>query len=299
MTLISSKFREYGADASLLFISIIWGSTFIITKQALENVPVFSFLSLRFAAASVLLVIICFPRIKHITFQTIQDGTVLGAVLFLTYAFQTVGLKYTQATVAAFITGLYVIIVPVFSLLILKKSPRPFALIGVLLAFAGLVLVTLNGRIVLSRGEVLVLVNALFASFHIIFIDFYSRRNDIYLLTAIQIFVVFICSILSSVLFEKDGFSYSYSDQLVFAVFLTGILATVVAFLIQTGLQKYTTPTKAAIIYTMEPVSSAFFSYFIGAELLTLRQYIGAMIIVFAVLFVELESYCNTRFKIK
>lgn len=299
MTLINLKFREYGADASLLFISIIWGSTFIITKQALESVPVFSFLSLRFAAASVLLVIICLPRIKHITFQTIQDGTVLGSVLFLTYAFQTVGLKYTQATVAAFITGLYVIIVPVFSLLILKKRPRPYALIGVLLAFAGLVLVTLNGRIVLSRGEVLVLVNAVFASFHIIFIDFYSRRNDIYLLTAIQILVVLICSILSSVLFEKDSFSYSYSDQLVFAVFLTGILATVVAFLIQTGLQKYTTPTKAAIIYTMEPVSSAFFSYFIGAELLALRQYIGAIIIILAVLFVETESYYNARFKIK
>lgn len=299
MALINSKFREYGADASLLFISIIWGSTFIITKQALENIPVFSFLSLRFAAASVLLLIICFPRIKYITFQTIQDGTVLGSVLFLTYAFQTVGLKYTQATVAAFITGLYVIIVPVFSLLILKKSPRPYALIGVLLAFAGLILVTLNGRIVLSRGEVLVLINAVFASFHIIFIDFYSRRNDIYLLTAIQILVVLIFSILSSVLFEKDSFSYSYSDQLVFAVFITGILATVVAFLIQTGLQKYTTPTKAAIIYTMEPVSSAFFSYFIGAELLTLRQYIGAMIIIFAVLFVETESYYHSRFKIK
>ena len=123
MTLINSKFREYGADASLLFIAIIWGSTFIITKQAIENIPVFSFLTLRFAVASVLLLIICFPRIKHITFQTILDGTILGSVLFLTYAFQTVGLKYTQASVTAFITGLYVVFVPVLSLIILKKNP--------------------------------------------------------------------------------------------------------------------------------------------------------------------------------
>ncbi len=299
MTFINSKFREYGADASLLFISIIWGSTFIITKQAIENVPVFSFLSLRFAVASVLLLIICFPRIKHITFQTILDGTILGSVLFLTYAFQTVGLKYTQASVTAFITGLYVVIVPVLSLIILKKKPRSYAVIGVLLAFSGLALITLNGRIVLSRGEVLVLVNAVFASFHIVFTDFYSRRNDIFLLTAVQILVVLIYSILSSVLFEKDSFSYTYSNQFVFAIFLTGVLATVVAFLIQTGLQKCTTPTKAAIIFSMEPVSSAFFSYFIGAELLTLRQYTGAMIIIFAVLFVEAGSYYDTRSKIK
>jgi len=100
-------------------------------------------------------------------------------------------------------------------------------------------------------------------------------------------------------LFEKEGFFYTYSKQLFFAIFLTGILATVVAFLIQAGLQKYTTPTKAAIIYSMEPVSSAFFSYFIGAELLTLRQYTGAMVIIFAVLFVETGSYYNSKSKPK
>jgi len=299
MTFLNSKLREYGADASLLFISIIWGSTFIITKQAIENVPVFSFLTLRFTVASVLLLIICLPRIRQITFRTILDGTILGSFLFLTYAFQTIGLKYTQASVTAFITGLYVVLVPVFSLVILKKRPRPYAVTGVLLAFAGLVLITLNGSILLSRGEFLVLINAVFASFQIVFIDFYSRRNDIFLLTTVQIFVVLIYSMLSSVLFEKNSFSYVYSNQLLFAIFVTSILATVVAFLIQTGLQKYTTPTKAAIIYSMEPVSSAFFSYFIGAELLTLRQYTGAMIIIFAVLFVEAGSYYNSRSKIK
>lgn len=299
MTFLNSKLREYGADASLLFISIIWGSTFIITKQAIENVPVFSFLTLRFTVASFLLLIICLPRIRQITFRTILDGTILGSFLFLTYAFQTIGLKYTQASVTAFITGLYVVLVPVLSLIILKKRPRPYAVTGVLLAFAGLVLITLNGSILLSRGEFLVLINAVFASFQIVFIDFYSRRNDIFLLTTVQILVVLIFSILSSVLFEKNSFSYVYSNQLVFAVFVTSILATVVAFLIQTGLQKYTTPTKAAIIYSMEPVSSAFFSFFIGAELLTLRQYTGAMIIIFAVLFVETASYYNSMREIK
>ncbi|MBU2623303.1 MAG: DMT family transporter [Proteobacteria bacterium] len=295
MSFINSKFREYGADASLLFIAIIWGSTFIITKQAIENIPVFSFLALRFALASLLLWIISSPRIKRLSVKTVSDGLILGTVLFLTYAFQTVGLKYTSASVTAFITGLYVVIVPVLSLIILKKKPGMYLVIGVLLSFAGLSLITLNGRIALSKGEALVLANALFASFHIVLTDYYSRRNDIFLLTATQISVVLIFSVLASLLFEPNGLSCNYDNQLLFALFITGIFATVVAFLVQTGLQKYTTPTKAAVIYGMEPVSSAFFSYFIGAELLTLRQYTGAMIIIFAMVFVETASYYRSR----
>jgi drug/metabolite transporter (DMT)-like permease len=295
MNFINSKFREYGADASLLFISIIWGSTFIITKQVIENMPVFSFLTLRFALASLLLWIISFPRIKRLSAQTISDGSILGTVLFLTCAFQTVGLKYTSASVTAFITGLYVVIVPILSLIILKKKPDQYLILGVFLSFAGLSLITLNGRIALSKGEALVLANALFASFHIVLTDHYSRRNDIFLLTAVQISVVLIFSFFTSLLFEPDGLFCNYGNQLLFALFLTGIFATVVAFLVQTGLQQYTTPTKAAVLYGMEPVSSAFFSYFIGAELLTLRQYTGAMIIIFAMIFVEAGSYYRSR----
>ncbi|RPH48269.1 MAG: DMT family transporter [Desulfobacteraceae bacterium] len=295
MNLINSKFREYGADASLLFISIIWGSTFIITKQAIENVQVFSFLTLRFALASLLLWIISSSKIKRLSLKTVSDGSILGAVLFLTYAFQTVGLKYTSASVTAFITGLYVVIVPILSLIILNKKPGSHLLVGVLLSFTGLSLITLTGKIALSRGEVLVLANALFASFHIVLTDHYSRRNDIFLLTAVQISVVLCFSLLTSLIFEKNILPGSCSNQLIFALLLTGIFATVVAFLIQTGLQKYTTPTKAAVIYGMEPVSSAFFSYFIGAELLTLRQYTGAMIIIFAMIFVETGSYYRSR----
>ncbi len=295
MNFINSKFREYGADASLLFISIIWGSTFIITKQAIENMPVFSFLTLRFALASLLLWIIASPRIKRLSAKTISDGSILGTVLFLTCAFQTVGLKYTSASVTAFITGLYVVIVPVLSLIILKKKPGLYLILGVFLSFAGLSLITLNGRIALSKGEALVLANALFASFHIVLTDHYSRRNDIFLLTAVQISVVLGFSLLTSLIFEKSVLPCNYSNQVLFALFLTGIFATVVAFLVQTGLQQYTTPTKAAVIYGMEPVSSAFFSYFIGAELLTLRQYTGAMIIIFAMIFVEAGSYYRSR----
>ncbi|MDQ1331092.1 MAG: family transporter [Thermodesulfobacteriota bacterium] len=295
MRFINSKFREYGADAALLFISIIWGSTFIITKQAIENVPVFSFLTLRFAIASLLLWIFSSTRINRLSVKTVSDGFILGTVLFLTFAFQTVGLKDVSASVTAFITGLYVVIVPVLSLIILKKKPDSYLIIGVFLSFAGLTLITLNGKIALSKGEALVLANAFFASFHIVLTDYYSRRNDILLLTAIQISVVLGFSILTALIFEKSVLLCNYSNQLVFAIFLTGIFATVVAFLVQTGLQQYTTPTKAAIIYGMEPVSSAFFSYFIGAELLTLRQYSGAMIIIFAMIFVEAGSYYRSR----
>jgi drug/metabolite transporter (DMT)-like permease len=295
MTFSNSKYREYGADSALFIISIIWGSTFIITKQAVDDVSVFSFLTSRFTIASVLLWMLSFPRIGRLSKQTVIDGLILGTVLFLTYAFQTVGLRYTSASITAFITGLYVVIVPVLSLLILKKKPGLYLVIGVFLSCAGLCLITINGKIALSKGEVLVFANAFFASFHIVLTDRYSRRNDIFLLTAIQISVVLGFSLLTSLLFEKSVFPDHFTNRFVFAALITGIFATVVAFLVQSGLQKYSTPTKAAIIYGMEPVSSAFFCYFIGAEILTLRQYTGAMIIIFAMIFSEAGSYCQLR----
>ena len=291
----NSKLMEYGADSAILLISIIWGSTFIFTKQAVENISVFSFLTLRFAIAFLLLWIICLPRIKRLNIKTLSDGFMLGTVLFLTFAFKTVGLKYTSASVTAFITGLYVVIVPVLSIIILKKKPDLYLLVGVLFSFAGLFLITTNGKLALSKGEALVLANAFFASFHIVLTDHYSKRNDIFLLTAVQISVVLVFSFTASFLFEPGGLNINFGKQLVFALLLTGIFATVVAFLVQTGLQKYTTTTKAAVIYGMEPVSSAFFSYFIGAELLTLKQYAGAMIIIFAMFFVEAGSYYRSK----
>ena len=287
--------REFLSDASLLFIAIIWGSTFIIVKQAIADIPAFAFLTLRFALAFSVLILICFRRLKHLNLRMLLDGGLLGGALFLAFSTQTLGLQYAPASVVAFVTGLYVVFVPIFSSLFIKKFPTPYSIAGVLLSGVGLGLITLNGTVGLSRGEMFALLSALFCSIHIILTDIFSRKHDTYLLTTIQIGTTFLLSGMVSAMHDPFTLPRTWHPQLVTAIALTGILATVVGFFVQTGMQRFTTPTKAAIIFCMEPVSSIFFGYFIGGELLAARQYLGAALIVGAMLTAEIGSYYRIK----
>ncbi len=290
-----TKPTEFFADLSLLFIAIIWGSTFIIVKQSVESTPVISFLFMRFTLAGVLLVLISAPKLKDIDKRVLADGLLLGIALFLAYAFQTFGLTVTSASITAFITGLFVVFVPILSSLFLKKLPRQEAMVGVVLATIGLALITLQDTFLLSLGEFLVLLCAFFVAIHIILTDKFSRRNDYTLLTLVQVNVVALFSLIFSVLFDPRIIPQQFSQQLIFSLIITSVFATVVAFVIQMGMQKHTTPTKTAIIFIMEPVSAAFFSYWLGGELLTTKQYAGTFLILLAMVFTEGGTYLKMK----
>jgi len=290
-----NKPTEFLADLSLLFIAIIWGSTFIIVKQSVENTPVFSFLFMRFALAGMLLILINAPKLKAIDKGVFIDGVMLGMALFLAYAFQTFALTATSASITAFITGLFVVFVPALSSVFLRKLPRQEAMIGVVFATIGLAFITLQGKFLLSFGEFLALVCAFFIAIHIILTDKLSRRNDFGLLTLVQINIVALFSLIFSFFLDPRVIPIQFNNQLIFSLIINSVFATFVAFVIQTSMQKYTTPTKAAIIFIMEPVSSAFFSYWIGGELLTAKQYVGTSFILFAMVFTEAGTYLKMK----
>jgi len=289
------KPTEFLADLSLLFVAIIWGSTFIIVKQSVENIPVFSFLFMRFALAGMLLILINAPKLKAIDKGVLADGVMLGIALFLAYAFQTFALTATSASITAFITGLFVVFVPVLSGVFLRKLPRQEAMIGVVFATIGLALITLQGRFLVSFGEFLALVCAFFIAIHIILTDKLSRRNDYGLLTLVQVNIVALFSLIFSLFLDPRVIPIQFNNQLIFSLIINSVFATFVAFVIQTSMQKYTTPTKAAIIFIMEPVSSAFFSYWIGGELLTAKQYVGTSFILLAMVFTEAGTYLKMK----
>jgi drug/metabolite transporter (DMT)-like permease len=289
------KPTEFFADLSLLFVAIIWGSTFIIVKQSVETIPVFSFLFMRFALAGMLLILINAPKLKAIDKGVLSDGVMLGMALFLAYAFQTFALKATSASITAFITGLFVVFVPVLSSVFLRKLPRQQAMIGVVFATIGLTFITLQGKLLVSFGEFLALVCAFFIAIHIILTDKLSRRNDFGLLTLVQVNMVALFSLIFSLSLDPRVIPIQFNNQLIFSLIINSVFATFVAFVIQTSMQKYTTPTKAAIIFIMEPVSSAFFSYWIGGELLTAKQYVGTSFILFAMVFTEAGTYLKMK----
>ena len=289
------KPAEFFADFSLLFVAIIWGSTFIIVKQSVESTPVFPFLFMRFALAGMLLILINAPKLKAIDKGVFIDGVMLGIALFLAYAFQTFALTVTSASITAFITGLFVVFVPVLSSVFLKKLPRQEAMIGVVFATIGLAFITLQGKFFVSFGEFLAFVCAFFIAIHIILTDKLSRRNDFGLLTMVQVNMVALFSLIFSLFLDSHVIPIHFNNQLIFSLIINSIFATVVAFVIQTSMQKHTTPTKAAIIFIMEPVSSAFFSYWIGGELLTAKQYVGTSFILLAMVFTEARTYLKIK----
>ncbi|MBE9593832.1 MAG: DMT family transporter, partial [Proteobacteria bacterium] len=274
---------------------IIWGSTFIIVKQSVENIPVFSFLFMRFTLAGILLIVINAPKLKAIDKRVLIDGLMLGLALFLAYAFQTFALTVTSASITAFITGLFVVFVPIQSSVFLRKLPRQEAIVGVVFATIGLALITLQGKFLLSFGEFLALVCAFFIATHIILTDKLSRRNDFSLLTLVQINIVALFSLIFSLFLDPRIIPVQFNNQLIFSLIINSVFATVIAFVIQTGMQKHTTPTKAAIIFIMEPVSAAFFSYWLGGELLAAKQYVGTFLILLAMVFTEAGTYLKMK----
>lgn len=279
---------EWQADLSLLGISVIWGSTFIVVKTTLDTVAPFTFLTLRFAVALAGMAVLAVSRGGRPSPGLFRDGSLLGVALFVAFAAQTLALQTAEASVVAFVTGLFVVMVPVASAVLLGKPPRIGSVIGAVAAVAGLGLMTLRPGAGVSMGVGFALLSAVGYAAHILLTDTRSARHDPVRLTAVQIGWVFGLSGLGAVTLEPGFSAISWTPALVGALLLTGLLATVVAFAVQMAMQHRTPPTKAAILYCMEPVSSLGFSYVLGGEVLTGAQYLGAGCILAAMLVAEI-----------
>jgi len=297
--LLNGKLREYLADTSLVTISLIWGSTFIIIKKSVGSFDPVTFVFLRFLIAAFFILLISIPLRRHYTLKAVKDGFLLGLVLFLVFLFQTIALEKTTATEVGFLTGLYVLFVPVLSAVFLKKMPHLFSVIGVVLSTAGMMIITFKSGsgITVSVGQSFAIINAFFIGVHILLTDVYSRKHHVVIVTAVQIATVALAAGIYSSLFESADYSLALEPYVAYSLIFTGLIATVLCFFLQTAMQKHTTPTKAAIMFTIEPISSAFFSFFIGGELMDGRQYTGAFLIVFAILVTEVGTAVKHRKK--
>ncbi|GMT43891.1 MAG: membrane protein [bacterium] len=297
MSAVNSKKREHIADFLLFTVTLFWGSTFIIVKESIAIMPVFAFLGIRFFIASIILFFVVIFRLRRINLELIKNGVFLGIVLFLSYAFQTVALLHTKATVVGFLTGLNVVIVPVLAAIFFSRRPAVSSAAGVLFAATGIFMLSSNGSFLLETGDILGILCAVFISIHILLTDRYSKMYDIYLLTFVEIFTVAVFSTLTSMIFEPQFIPKKFDNFLLFSFLITSVFATAYAFVIQTTAQKYTTPTKAALIFTAEPVTAAFFGYFMGGEVLTMRGYIGAFLIFTGIIVAEFSPAILRKFK--
>ena len=287
--MIKKKIYEYRADLLLLSVAIAWGITFLMVQEAINSTPVYSFLFFRFALASLIMFFIAFNHFKDTTFKTVWYGIILGTFLFSAFATQTFALTYTKSSIVAFITGLNVICVPFLAYFLFKDKVRKNVFVGSLIAVVGLYLLTMSGVLTLGKGEFLTLICAFLFALQIIFTGKFSKEVNVFLLVFFQLLTVSILSLLFSLYFDKTTFLLEYDYSFFKAVIITALFATVYAFLIQTYMQQFTTATKTAIIFTMEPVSAAVFAYFMINEILNTTQIIGAILIICATLIAEIN----------
>ncbi len=283
--------KELGADFLLLLVAIAWGSTFFIVQDAVGETPVYTFLFWRFFLAALLMSLISYKHLKNLNKEVLKAGGVLGLFMFLGYAFQTFGLKYTFSSTVGFITGLNVIVVPFASYLIFKHKASIYSLIGAITASVGLYYLTLNSEIGFSLGEFYAFVCAIMFALHIVFTDYLSKRHNVYLLVSIQFFTVALCSLVGGLVMDGNIMPAKVDELLINAIVITVLFATIFAFWVQTAMQRFTTAAKTAIIFTMEPVSAGVFGYFFAGELLSWMQMFGAALILGGMLIAELGSY--------
>ncbi|QKJ24214.1 DMT family transporter [Poseidonibacter lekithochrous] len=284
-----AKLYEYRADLLLLTVAIAWGVTFLMVQEAIESTPVYAFLFFRFTLASILMFFIAYKFLKETNIQTVLYGVILGLFLFFAFATQTFGLAYTKSSIVAFITGLNVICVPFLAYFIFKDKVRRNVFIASLIAVFGLYLLTMSGKLTLGTGEFLTLICAFLFALQIIFTGKFSKQVNVYLLVLYQLVTVSVLSLGFSLALDDTTFGIEYDYTFYKAVLVTAIFATVYAFLIQTYMQQFTTATKTAIIFTMEPVSASIYGYFVGGEILTSIQIFGAALIIVATLVSELQ----------
>ncbi len=288
--------KQQIADLSLLFIAFIWGTTFAIVKDAIAIVPPFTFLALRFFLAAIVLALLFPKKLLQLNTFTFVSGTIVGLIFFTGYAFQTIGLQYTTASKAGFITGLSVIIVPILATILMKKPPTTGAIAGVVCATIGLALLSLNQHFSLEKGDAIILGCAFAFAIHILAVSKFTPHVDPVLFSLIQIITVSIVSGAFSC--GTKSIAFDFNPKVIWALIITAPLATSLALVIQSAMQKCTTATRTALILSMEPVFSALFSYFYLHEHLTIRTITGCMLVFLGMILAEITPGKRKKLKI-
>ena len=284
---------RWRADLSLAVVALVWGSTFVVVKQALDGITTFYFLAVRFSLASFCLFVIFVPLFRVTDRRKLLHGfgggAVAGVFLWLGYVLQTYGLKYTTAGNSGFLTGLYIVLVPLLSAAVYRRWPQWRELAGIAVAAVGMAVLTLpslDRTSHLNRGDLLTVGCAVVFAFHLLVLGYYSQRE---LVQAVALGQIACTALLSALALLWEHPLARWNSGLVFAIVLTAVFATALAFALQTWGQKYTTPTRTALIFALEPVFALVTAVLVGGEALRLAAVAGGVLILAGILVVELK----------
>ncbi|AZN39041.1 DMT family transporter [Paenibacillus albus] len=297
-----NKQKQLQSSLLLLITAFIWGFAFVAQRQGMEHIGPFTFNAVRFALGALSLVPLMLlldrkarrtPRSpsaeSKLSYRTAaRSGLITGLVLFCGATLQQIGLVYTTAGKAAFVTGLYIVIVP-FLGLFLKQRLNLNSGIGAVLALIGLYLLCMTNDLSLSKGDIYELVGAFFWSAHILLIDHFSSKTDVIKLSFFQVVT---CSVLSFIAaFGSETISLDGLSQALVPILFGGIVSVGIAYTLQVVGQKNAQPTQAAIIMSMETVFAVIGGYLILDELLGMRGIVGCLLMLTGMIIPQLPQF--------
>jgi drug/metabolite transporter (DMT)-like permease len=287
------------ANMLLLLTAAIWGFAFVAQRIGSQYVGAFTFNGIRFAIGSLSLIplIIYFDKKKkneNIEDDTIEKtpkksilpGVIVGVVLYIAATLQQVGLIYTTAGKASFITGLYMVFVPIIGIFLKQKIGKN-SWIGVGLAVIGLYLLSVNENFSISYGDLLEVIGSVFWAIHILTIDHFSNKMDSLKLSCIQFATCSVLSLITAVIFES--ITMNGISQALIPILYGGLLSVGVAYTLQVVAQKNAKPSHAAIILSMESVFGAIGGAVLLGEVMSGRGYIGCILILIGILISQIK----------
>ena len=275
------------ADLLLVLVTGFWGCSYYLSDLALAEMPPFALCAFRFLLAFVLLGVVLFPQLRHVSRKTLLWAIPAGLSLTLTYIGATVGLLYTSISNAGFICSLPVVTTPILSFLVYRKKPERRMLLCLLLCAVGLALLTLGNDFRPAPGDLICLLCALGYGINLLVVEHAVRlpEVDALHLGVFQQLVTGLAMLLLSVLFETPCLTQSatgWASALFLSIFCTGI-----AFAITAVQQKHTSAVHVGLIFTLEPLFSAIVAFFFAGERLTVRGYIGAALMMLSLVAME------------
>jgi drug/metabolite transporter (DMT)-like permease len=287
------KSQRVRADLALALSTLLWGATFVVVKNALGYASVFVFLAVRFSVAAVLMAAFRPHALRNLKREELLAGAALGLFMFGGYAFQTAGLLYTTPAKSGFVTGSSVVLVPFLLGLFWGKRLTTWVYGGAAAAVAGLYFLTVppEGVAHLNRGDLLTFVAAGLYAVHIILVGEYTREHSVAALSVLQVAACAALAWMTTGVASLTGWEvvrFAWRWELLLGVGICAVFATAMAFSIQLWAQQYTTPSHAAILFTLEPVFASITSYLIIGERLGGRALLGAGFVLAGILTAEL-----------
>lgn len=279
--------KQYIADGMLFVTAIVWGSGFVITAIALEYLTAYQVMAGRFLLASIFLTVLFGYKLKKASKSVIWKGILLGSILYIAFALQTVGLQYTTPSKNAFLTAVNVIIVPIIAFAVYKRRIDGYEIIGSIIAIVGIGFLSLQGSLTMNIGDALSLACAVAFAFDIFCTNLFVQKEDAIALTIIQFITASFLGVL--VVVSQGDIPATLEKEAIYSIVYLAIFSTTLAYLFQNIANQYASATKAAIILSTESFFGMILSVIFLHEVLTSRMVVGAVLILLAILIAEVK----------